>query len=164
MKKYIVAVVVIMTGAISSLPAYAADGIKTMDVAKQEIQLVIAAVEAQRKSVVAQNLYLSDKESGFWAVYNEYRAEMRKAADTQLEIVTDYADAYRNNSLSDKAAVKLIDRFLSVQEKRVKIKKRFVKKFKKVLSAKNVARFYQIDNRVDLLVQMQTSSGIPLVE
>ena len=52
MKKYIVAVVVIMTGAISSLPAYAADGIKTMDVAKQEIQLVVAAVEAPLSSLV----------------------------------------------------------------------------------------------------------------
>jgi hypothetical protein len=135
-----------------------------MDVAKQELQLVIAAVEIQRKSIIAQNLYLSEKESGFWAVYNEYRAEMRKAADIQLGVVTDYADAYRNNSLSDKAATKLIDRFLSVQERRVKIKKRFVRKFKKVLSAKNVARFYQIDNRVDLLVQMQISGGIPLVE
>ncbi len=164
MKKYIVAVAAIMMGAISSLPAYAADGIKTMDVAKQEIQLTIAAVEAQRKSVIAQNLYLSEKESGFWAVYNEYRAEMRKVADLRAGVITDYADAYRNNSLSDKIAIKLIDRSLAVQEKRVKIKKRFVKKFKKVLSAKNVARFYQIDNRVDLLVQMQTSSGIPLVE
>jgi hypothetical protein len=164
MKKYIVAVAAIMMGAISSLPAYAADGIKTMDVAKQEIQLVVAAVEAQRKSVIAQNLYLSEKESGFWAVYNEYRAEMRKVADLRIGVITDYADAYRNNSLSDKSAGKLLDRSLAVQEKKLKVKKRFVKKFKKVLSAKNVARFYQIDHRVDLLVDMQVSSGIPLAE
>lgn len=164
MKKYVVAVVMIMMGAISSLPAYAADGIKTMDVAKQEIELTIAAVEAQRKSVIAQNLYLSEKESGFWAVYNEYRAEMRKVADLRVGVITDYADAYRNNSLSDKAAAKLLDRSLAVQEKKLKVKKSFVKKFKKVLSAKNVARFYQIDNRVDLLVDMQLSSGIPLAE
>lgn len=164
MKKYIVTVAVMLMGAISSLPAYAADGIKTMDVAKQEIQLVVAAVETQRKSVIAQNLYLSNEESGFWAVYNEYRAEMRKVIDLRAGVITDYADAYRNNSLSDKVAAKLLDRSLAVQEKRVKVKKRFVKKFKKVLSAKNVARFYQIDNRVDLLVQMQASSAIPLVE
>jgi hypothetical protein len=164
MKKYIVAFVVIMTGAISSLPAYAADGIKSMDVAKQEIQLTIAAVEAQRKSVIAQNLFLSNEESGFWGVYNDYRAEMRKVVDLRVGVVTDYADAFRNNSLSDKTAAKLLDRSLAVQEKRVKVKRSFVKKFKKVLSAKNVARFYQLDNRVDLLVQMQVSSGIPLAQ
>ncbi len=164
MKKYIVTVAMIMMGAISSLPAYAADGIKTMDVAKQEIQLTIAAVEAQRKSVIAQNLYLSDKESGFWAVYNDYRAAMRKVIDLRAGVITDYADAYRNNALSDKIAGKLLDRSLAVQEKRIKLKKSFVKKFKKVLSAKNVARFYQIDNRVDLLINMQLSSGIPLAE
>jgi hypothetical protein len=162
MKKYIVAFVVIMMGAMTSLPAYAADGIKTMDLAKQEIQLTIAAVEIQRKSVVAQNLYLSDKESGFWAVYNEYRAEMRKVIDLRAGVITDYADAILNDSLSDKTATNILDRHLAVEEKRVKVKKRFVNKFKKVLSAKNVARFYQIDNRVDLLVQMQLSSSIPL--
>jgi hypothetical protein len=162
MKKYIVAFVVIMMGAMTSLPAYATDGIKTMDLAKQEIQLTIAAVEIQRKSVVAQNLYLSDKESGFWAVYNEYRAEMRKVIDLRAGVITDYADAILNDSLSDKTATNILDRHLAVEEKRVKVKKRFVNKFKKVLSAKNVARFYQIDNRVDLLVQMQLSSSIPL--
>jgi hypothetical protein len=164
MKKYIVAVVVIMMGAISSLPAYAGDGIKAMDVAKQEIELTVAAVEAQRKSVIAHNLYLSEKESGFWAVYNEYRTEMRGVADLRIGVITDYADAYRNNSLSDKLAGKLLDRSLAVQEKKLKIKKRFIRQFKKVLSAKNVTRFYQIDHRLDLLVDMQVSSGIPLAE
>jgi hypothetical protein len=89
---------------------------------------------------------------------------MRGVGDLRIGVITDYADAYRNNSLSDKLAGELLDRSLAVQEKKLKIKKRFVRQFEKVLSAKNVTRFYQIDHRVDLLVDMQVSSGIPLAE
>jgi len=45
-----------------------------------------------------------------------------------------------------------------------KVKKNFVRKFKKVLPAKKVARFYQLNHRIDLLVDMQIARGVPLVE
>jgi len=46
----------------------------------------------------------------------------------------------------------------------VKVKRDFVRKFKKVLSAKKTARFYQLDHRIDLILNLQVAGGVPLVE
>ncbi len=153
--------------ALLSLPAVAAaQPAKTTAIYQQEIALTRAAMESQRKVVVIENLKLdgSANENGFWQVYNAYRAEMGKVGDRRVKVIADYADAYRQGSVSDKLAAKLLDRYLAVLQDQVKVKKRFVRKFKKVLSAKQVARFYQIDNRLDLLVNMQIAAGVPLME
>jgi hypothetical protein len=165
MKKYIFAVVALLMGAMPAQYAHAEDGIKAGETPQQVTQRLILAVEAQRKGVIAQNLQLTAEEAdAFWNVYANYRDQMVQAITLGAAVITDYADAYNNDSLSDKGALNLTNRYLSVMGKQVKIKKSFVKKFKKVLPAKKVARFYQVDHRLDQLVKMQTASGVPLVE
>ncbi len=166
MKRYMLALAVLFTGTMTGISAHAAeDGLKANNVFKQEITLTRAALETQRKAVIVQNIQLSAEESSaFWSVYNDYRAEMQKIGDKRVAVITDYADAYRNNALSDKAAEKLLNRYLNVLQDQIKVKKKFVSKFKKVMPAKRVARFYQVDNRLDLLLNMQIAKGVPLVE
>jgi len=164
MKKHLFVLAGLIMGALPAFSAYAEDGVKSIDLGQQEIQLTITAIEVQRKAMIAQGLQLAGEENGFWKVYNDYRAKMKKVIDSRVEVITDYADAYRNNSLSDKDAAKLLDRYLKSLQNRVKVKKNFVRKFKKVLPAKKVARFYQLDHRIDLLVDMQIARGVPLVE
>ena len=144
--------------------AQAGDSLKSQDVFQQEIELTRAALEAQRKAVIIEALQLTAEEGDFWSVYNDYRTEMQKVGNQRVAVITDYADAYRNDSLSDKEAAKLLDRYLKVMQNHIKVKKAFVRKFKKVLPAKKVARFYQVDNRLDLLLNLQIAKGVPLVE
>lgn len=164
MKKMVYILSLLAAGILSSQLVQAADEIKSVDLVKQEIQLTITALELQRKSSIALGLQLSAEDMGFWSVYNAYRAKMRKVIDTRAEIITDYADAYQVDNLTDKDASKLLDRYLTNLAKQVKVKKDFVRKFKKVLSAKKVARFYQLDHRIDLIVNLQIAGEIPLVE
>lgn len=115
--------------------------------------------------LIEHNLQLSDEEAAaFWPVYNDYRARMRKVTDELVRIITDYADAWRHHSLSDKQAIKLVDRYLNVLQNRITVKKSFVHKFKKALPPKKVARFYQVDHRLDMLVDMAIAKGVPLAE
>ncbi len=165
MKKYIFAVVAVLMGAMPAQYAYAEDGIRAGETPEQFTQRVISGVEKQRKGVIAQNLHLTkEEEAAFWNVYANYRDQMVHAITLGAAVITDYAEAYNNQSLSDKGAINLTNRYLNAMGKQIKIKKSFVKKFKKVLPAKKVARFYQVDYRLDQLVRMQTASGIPLVE
>ena len=165
MKKSIFILTLLAAGAIPGFSAYAADEIKSIDLYKQEIELTRAELATQRKAVVAQNMKLSEEEaSNFWPVYNAYRDKMKKVNDRRVEVITDYADRYNDHSLNDKNATKLVDRYLKALQDQVKVKKSFVKKFKKVLTARKVARFYQIDNRLDQLLNLQIAKGVPLVE
>jgi hypothetical protein len=161
MKKYIFVVAVMLMGAMPLQYAHAESGMTT----KQKVMQDILAMEEERKAVVAQNLQLTAGEAdAFWNVYANYRDQMVHAITLGTTVIVDYADAYNNKSLSDKGALNLTNRYLNAMGKQIKVKKSFVKKFKKVLPAKKVARFYQIDNRLDQLVKMQVSSHVPLVE
>jgi len=165
MKKYILALSALLMGSTIGFSAHAEDGWKSNDVFNQEIMLTRAAVETQRKAVIIQNIHLSaEEDAAFWTVYNDYRKDMQKNGDKRVEVITDYADAYRNGNLSDKAAGKLLDNYLNVLQNQIKIKKKYVHKFKKVLPVKKVALFYQIDNRLDILLNMQIANGVPLIE
>jgi len=163
MKRFMVGMTVLLAGLIP-FAAQAGDSLKSQDVFQQEIELTRAALEAQRKAVIIEALQLTAEEGDFWSVYNDYRTEMQKVGNQRVAVITDYADAYRNDSLSDKEAAKLLDRYLKVMQNHIKVKKAFVRKFKKVLPAKKVARFYQVDNRLDLLLNLQIAKGVPLVE
>jgi len=165
MKKNIHILAVLMAIPLFAMAAHAEDGVKSSDIFKQEITLTRAALEAQRKAVVVQGLQLSNKTAvGFWPVYNDFRAAMQKTMDKRVSVIADYADAYAGDALTDKGALKLMGRYLKSLEGQLKVKKSFVKKFKKVLSGKEVARFYQIDHRLDLLVNLQIAHGVPLVK
>ena len=43
------------------------------------------------------------------------------------------------------------------------MKKGYVKKFKKVLPAKKVARYYQVENKLDAIIDVDLAREIPLV-
>jgi hypothetical protein len=67
------------------------------------------------------------------------------------------------STLNDEQALALLDEYMSFQEKRVKVRKSYMKKFGKVLSGKQVTRFYQIDNKIDTLIDFDLARAIPLV-
>jgi len=52
---------------------------------------------------------------------------------------------------------------MKVQSDLLKVRKKYLKKFKKVLPPKTLARFYQIENKLDAVSNVTMAQGIPLV-
>ncbi len=150
--------------AVLSAPVQAAEADGSAELLQQETKMTIAAIEVQRKAVLMASLHLASDDTAFWKVYNAYREAMAKVTDRRVAIIQDYADLYRSASVTDKAAKSLIGRYLKNQEDQVKVKRTFQHKFSKVLSGKKMARFYQVDHRMDLMVDMEIAQGVPLVE
>ena len=65
--------------------------------------------------------------------------------------------------LLDQARERLLDEFLAIQKEEIKIKTDWAPKFAKILPAKTVARFYQIENKLDILIRYELVDPIPLV-
>ena len=141
-------------------------------VANSAEPLILDVIETQRKfsrdqikELVSENLSLSSKEAeGFWPVYEEYRDVMKKINDKELEVIVEYADAYVGKGLGDDQAIKLVEKYLDAEKDKASIRKKYLKKFKRVLPPKKVAIFYQVDNRIDALMRVGTAVQIPLVE
>jgi glutamyl-tRNA reductase len=127
-----------------------------------DIEVVKGIVQAERKMVVAKNMNLIEAESeAFWAVYNDYQNDLRKVREQRTKALQELAEHFEH--LSDEKAQELLRQFLDFQEQRVKMRKSYLKKFGKVLPPKKVVRYYQIENKIDTIIDYGLSRGVPLV-
>lgn len=115
-----------------------------------------------RKLIVSQGLALTGAESNaFWPIYDRYMADLKKAGDLRVKVITDYAANYDN--LTDDVAKQLIADGLKFQEKVIDIRKSYVGKFRKAIPETKLARFYQIENKLDAITNFALARQIPLV-
>jgi N12 class adenine-specific DNA methylase len=129
---------------------------------KRFVAILGSVVQTERKAVVAKNMELSEAESeAFWPVYNEYEQAMRKVNDKRIELIRKLAAEYQ--TLTDEQAEALLRESFDFQNERVKVRRNFRKKFGKVLAGKRVARFYQIDSKIDAIIDFDIARTIPLV-
>ena len=77
-------------------------------------------------------------------------------------LVTDYASGY--DTLTDAQATALMTEHLAIQRDVVKVKEKYRARFEKAIPAKLVLRFYQIENRLDTIIQVEALSAIPLAK
>jgi hypothetical protein len=65
--------------------------------------------------------------------------------------------------MDDAKASDMAHRLLDIDSKSTKLREEYWPKFEKALGAKRAARFYQIDNRLSLMINLQLASEIPLI-
>lgn len=127
------------------------------------IQLLRKDLRADKVGIVANNLQLTQEEAGpFWTAYKQYELELTEINDGKVDLIKDYAESYA--TLDNKKADELTARSLQLEEARTSLKGKYFKEFSKILPGTKVARFFQIDNRIDLLINVQLASELPLVE
>lgn len=128
-----------------------------------EIQATRSDFEGERDALVTRFMGLDAEENrAFWPVYRDFRSRMAKIGDRRLKLISDYAE--NREKLSDRMALRLPDRFLKIEESRLKLKKKYVKEFMKVLPTKKVVRFYHLDNQLDAKLDYNLAGSIPLVK
>jgi len=126
------------------------------------IQMLRSEVGKDRRAVVKANMLLTESESArFWPLYDEHRAEMAKVGDRRVRVISDYAA--NRNAMSEEEAHRLLEEALDIDKKRIDVKQDYVKKMSKELSARTVARFFQIDSKMDAVVDAELAARIPLI-
>ncbi len=119
-------------------------------------------IQTERKLLIGQGLALTpDESTAFWPIYDKYMLEMKSAGDLRVKVITDYAANFEN--LTDETAKQLINDMLKFQGKVVKIRKAYVPKFRKAIPDVKLARFYQIENKLDAITNFALADEIPLV-
>jgi hypothetical protein len=126
------------------------------------VELMRKDVRAEKADIVAKTMELSADEAAlFWPVYKKYETEAKALGDERLAIITDYAENF--DTLTDEKAKDLVTRAVALDGKEHALKERYLTEFLAVLPAKVVARFYQVENRINNLVDLELSGQIPLV-
>ena len=124
-------------------------------------ELAREAIHANKKLVVAANMNLNANEKeGFWAVYEDYQKEIAKLYERTADLIEEFAINFE--TLSDKKASELMDSYLKIEADSLKLKKSYLGKFKKVLPAQKVLRYYQIENKIAAVIDYELVDKIPL--
>ena len=136
--------------------------VQATPITDSDIQLLRSNVQADKNQIITHTMQFTDAEStAFWPVYRDYARDQQTIADERLEVIKDYAkniDSFDNNKAQDMA-----QRSLNVDAKFLNLRQQYWPKFEKALGAKRAAKFYQVDNRLTLIINMQLASEIPLV-
>lgn len=131
--------------------------------ATDELETARTQIQADRKAIVSKLMDMTEGEStAFWPVYNEYREAVRVVDDKVVALMKDYAS--QEATLTEVQAQKLLDQWVALKGDRVGVQKAYVKKFGKALPAKKLIRYYQIENKLDAIVQYGLAANIPLAQ
>src|SRR5215471_8877956 len=127
----------------------------------QDIQLLKSNIRSQKKQIVAANMDLSDAEAEkFWPLYNRYAADVAKIYDTKIALFQEYLENY--DSMSGDQAESYLRRRAAVEEDIMQVRLKYLPEFRKVLTGRETALFYQIDWRLDLMINLQLAQA-PMV-
>ena len=128
----------------------------------EQIQVARSALKADRKATVAETMqFTQDEGKVFWPLYEQYRAEMDKSADTLLKLIKEYGQLYPN--VPDDRAKVMLKELGDLHKHRVETRNSYLKKIERVISPAKTLRFAQVESRLDLALQLQIASQIPLV-
>ena len=127
------------------------------------IQALRSDVRADRMQIVTAAMRFTEAEAAvFWPVYRNYQAEVTKISDQKIALLKDYAQNF--DTMSAAKARELADRSFAVEQQKTDLKRKYFKEFEKVLPANRVARFFQVDHRLDLLIDLQIAAQVPLMD
>lgn len=131
--------------------------------ADQNIQLLREDIRADRKQITAANMALTPEEATkFWPLYDQYIQETIKINDVRWSMMKDYSTNY--GKMTDQQAQDYIKKSASVDKQLIELREKYVSIFEKVISPMKTSQWYQIDRRMDMLINLQLSTLVPMVQ
>ena len=165
MKKTLLAAVavVVLSGGLAAAQTAAPDAAKARAEVDKAIETMRKDARAGKADILGKTLALnSTQAAAFWPVYKQYEAELQTINNDRVAIIQDLAEHF--DTLNDANAKGLIDRQMAYEEKRIALTKKYAAEMMKVLPAKTVARFLQVDSRLNKLADLAIANEIPLVQ
>jgi len=125
------------------------------------IESLRADLRSDHVALIAEAMQFSDQESkAFWPVYRTYEADLTKVNDQRLALIKSYVDKFA--TMTDADAKAMIDQSIDFESRRTDLKKKYAKEFQHAgLSSLTVAKFLQLEHRLDLIVDVHIASELP---
>jgi hypothetical protein len=127
------------------------------------IGLLRTDIKSQKVQVLSAVLQLTPEEASvFWAIYKTYDAELTKNSDERLAVISDYAENY--GRLTDVKADDLVVKAMEIRQQRSAMFRKCYEEVKAKMGGLMAARFFQVENQLLLLIDLQISSMLPIAE
>lgn len=131
----------------------------------QEFEKTREEMQRQKDAVIAADMKLTEQEGRvFWPLYQEYQEAQRKLQDRSFKLMADYARERENETFTDRKARALLDEYLDIEREDLWLKRAYLEKFGRILPAKKVMRYFQLENKIAAVVNYQMTQGVPLAK
>jgi hypothetical protein len=127
------------------------------------IEVMRAQIATNRQALVAENMNLTEAEAeAFWPLYREYQNERAGLADRRVAMLTEFRDNF--DSLSEERAKEIINDAIKLDDDFLKLRKRHLRKFREALGEKKTMRYFQIENKLEAIIDFELAQVVPLAE
>jgi hypothetical protein len=130
-------------------------------VTDEDIVLLRKDLRAMKMQVIGQNMSLSDTEAQkFWPVYNHYVRDLSEVNDQKYALLKQYAEMW--STMTDEDALIYVRHWLEADGEAQALRLKYVPVVSQVLPGKKAATFFQLDRRLNMIIDLQLFSQIPL--
>lgn len=113
-----------------------------------------------KRSIVQEAMSMTPNEAEqFWPLYEQYDAELTKANDERTRLAKTYVDSYY--SMNNAQAESFAQRYFAWEERRTNLRKAYFDKFAAATSPATALKFFQLEHRLDVLVDLVIASQLP---
>jgi len=118
---------------------------------------------AEKADIISGTMgFTASEAAAFWPLYKSYEQAQKALGDEKVALIKDYAAHY--DIMTDAKATDLVTRLQAFEDKNVAAKHQFVKSLQGVIPPKKIARYFQVENRINMLAELTLAANIPLVE
>jgi len=120
------------------------------------------AIQEHRQNIVDTTIDLTDKEKQpFWNLYMDWRAKSAGIGDRIVALITKIDDS---GTITDAEAKRMLDDWMKLQKEELKLRDEYIKRFRKIIPDRKVARFFQLEGKLDAIIDYDLASRVPLLE
>lgn len=149
----------LLTGILFAAPTWAQSGADEGAAIEAAINTVRQDMRGDKRMIVADAMLLTDAEAKrFWPVYDKYEAELIKLNNERVGLAKDYVQRFW--TMKDAEAAAMTQRFFEWQTRRNELRKKYFDVLAKATSGMTAAKFFQVEHRLDLVVDLTVASGL----
>jgi hypothetical protein len=127
----------------------------------EDIALLRRDLRAMKMQVIGQNMSLSEEEGQkFWPIYNHYVKDLQLVNDKKYALLKQYAEIWA--TMTDQDALIYVRNWLEADGQAQALRLKYVPVVSQVLPGRKAATFFQLDRRLNMMIDLQLFSQIPL--
>ena len=152
-----------LSGATARTQTTSTKGNTTQVISDEQMNLLRQDLRSKRKQLIAANLKLTDTDATkFWPIYDQYIAELIPINDKKFSLIQEYADNW--GKLTNDQSLLFARNWLDLDIAIAQLRQKYVPMVAKVLDGRKTATFFQLDRRIAMMLELQVSSQMPLVQ
>ena len=127
------------------------------------IEILKSEIKTDKKAIITETMQFTEQQSAaFWPIYNEFEYELEKLSNKRIANIKDFAVNY--DSLTNEKADELIKSSFSFLNDRLDLNQDYYKKFADVLTPIVAAKYMQLENQIQLILDLSIAENLPLAK